>query len=803
MRGLGTCISMVLIILISIQIPSIVSGDTVITAEEVEVLEAGSFEDSTIWSISSTSGFSQNPAQYSTGIVADGELSFTHNRPENYNEYTAWSEFSPTSSNYSIGSPDSFYTWSRGPNITVGGFEFDGMNSLILSNVSLVVHFEIPDVLYSDTVRIILGGTGSEKLVKTYARTVSGVFKMNNPLIIPLDEYAEWDWELAESSYVTIDYVSQGGGSDDSEVRVDAVGIKVKFLQPWYSFENVKATHELMGTGAPVIDIDPYEGNITGLEIQSCGLTTKGDSPGLWSFEIEKPFNQILGRIHLFGDGNQTVEVSPLDWEGLGFSGPEFVLYENRELLSYPKLIESPDNYYLVRVTIYDGCVSSARIDINDPHLEVTGSIAGDVSGLSQAGSSLRFAMGDYLIEEMPINLGSFSLSAPIGHALPSHSGSIEFGIASRFQWASDGSPETLVIHIESVSISGGYMLDWDRDPVCIELEDIQLVEDGGGVLLPMSVTCTDDLTPGEELIVSAYSSQEEIVSVYSEGSSLVIQPVSDSHGEAFVQLVVEDERGNEWSDSFRVFVSEVEDPPVFEGLPMSIYVEVGETATLELRLYDPDSENLMVTSSRSWAIFSEGILSLTPVETGLHPVEITVNDGSSQYSEIIDVIVTSKSDLLVESVSITNSVTGDSKILDGQVGRIVANIRNQGMGDASGVEARCYVDGALVGTSTIGYIPSGGLGYIQCDAVFQGPSTQYVRIEVDYSGSILETDESNNIREVEVAVHESTNGEEGGIGVGNDAILLSLAIGIMVICLVGVWIGPGRVRKPFRKKRE
>ncbi len=179
------------------------------------------------------------------------------------------------------------------------------------------------------------------------------------------------------------------------------------------------------------------------------------------------------------------------------------------------------------------------------------------------------------------------------------------------------------------------------------------------------------------------------------------------------------------------------------------------------------------------------------------------MNDGNSQYSEIIDVIVTSKSDLLVESVSITNSVTGDSMIIDGQVGRIVANVRNQGMGDASGVEVRCYLDGALVGTSTIGHISSGGLGYIQCDAVFQGPSSQFVRIDVDYSGSILETDESNNIKEVEVIVHDSTNGEERGIGGVNDDVLLALAIGIMIICLAAVQIGPGRVRKPFRKDRK
>ena len=800
MRGLGRCISLVCIMLISIQIPGIASGDTVITAEEREVIEAGSFEDSSIWSISSTSGFSQNPAQFSTGIVADGELSFTHDRPENFDEYVGWSRSSPTSSNYSTGSPDGYYTWSRGPNITVEGFRFEGMSSMILTNVSLVIHFEIPDVLYSDTVRIILGGVGSEKLVKTYTRTVSGVFKMNNPLIIPLDDHAQWDWDLAESSYITIDYVSQGGGSDDSEVRVDAVGIKAKFLQPWYSFENVKATHELIGERSPVIDVGPYEGNFSNLDIGSCGLSPGGDEPGIWEFEIEKPYNQILGRIHLFGTGNQTIEVGPGDWENLGFFEPEYEIYENGELLIYPKLIESADNKYLVRITIHDGCISSARIDINDPHLEVRGTISGNISGLSQTGSSLRFAMGDYLIDSMPISLGDFTITVPIGYALPSPSESAEFGIASRFQWASDGSPETLVIHIESISISGGFLLEWDRDPVCIGLEDIQLVEDGGGVLLPLSVTCTDDLTSEEELIVTAVSSEESIVSVYSEGSSLVIQPVSESHGESMIQITVEDQRGNEWSDSFRVFVLEVEDPPSFEGLPMSLYVEIGDTATIELQIYDPDTENLVVSSSRSWAVFSNGILSLTPVETGVHSVEVIVDDGNSQYSQIIDVIVTSKSDLLVESISISNSVTGGSRMADGQVGRIVAYVRNQGMGDASAVEVRCYLDGALVGTATIGHISSGGLGDIQCDAVFQGPSSQLVRIEVDYSGSILETDEGNNVKEVDVSVSGPSNKDEGGVGENHESVLLALVIGVLIICLAAVQIGPGRVRKPFNK---
>ena len=311
MNGFRGCITIISIILISTQIGVIVGGDSVVSVDDNEVLEAGSFEDSSLWSISSTSGFSQNSAQYSMGMVADEELSFTHDRPENFDEIISWSSSSPTSSNYSTGNPDGYYTWSRGPNITLEGFEFDGMSSLVLANISLVIHFEIPDVLYSDTVRIILGGVGSEKLVKTYTRTLSGVYKMNNPLVIPLDDQAQWTWQLAEGAYITIDYVSQGGGSDDSEVRVDAVGIKARYLQPWYSFENVKATHELNGHGMPVLDFGPYDGDINGLVAESCGLTNDGGSPGIWEFTVTAPYGQELGRIHIFGDGNFTIEAMP------------------------------------------------------------------------------------------------------------------------------------------------------------------------------------------------------------------------------------------------------------------------------------------------------------------------------------------------------------------------------------------------------------------------------------------------------------------------------------------------------------
>ena len=793
MNGFRGCITIISIILISTQIGVIVGGDSVVSVDDNEVLEAGSFEDSSLWSISSTSGFSQNSAQYSMGMVADEELSFTHDRPENFDEIISWSSSSPTSSNYSTGNPDGYYTWSRGPNITLEGFEFDGMSSLVLANISLVIHFEIPDVLYSDTVRIILGGVGSEKLVKTYTRTLSGVYKMNNPLVIPLDDQAQWTWQLAEGAYITIDYVSQGGGSDDSEVRVDAVGIKARYLQPWYSFENVKATHELNGHGMPVLDFGPYDGDINGLVAESCGLTNDGGSPGIWEFTVTAPYGQELGRIHIFGDGNFTIEAMPEGQTSM----------ENWETYGNGDLLDQRDVTNSIRLTIYDGCISLARVDVNDPQLVVSGTISGDVTGLSQAGSSIKFALGSFLINSVPINLGEFEFSLPIGHALPTESSSAEFGIASRFQWASDGSSETVVVHIESASISGGYTIEWDRDPECISMNDIDLEEDGGSVLIPLSVTCTDDITDPSNLVVEATSSAQEIVYVYSEGSSLVIQPMPESFGESTVSVVIIDEGGNEWRDSFKVDVSEIEDPPRLEGLPMSVYVEIGESAELEIEIIDPDTENLMISTSRSWAVYSEGILTMSPVETGVHSVEIVVSDGNSQYSQMIDVVVTSKPDLVVETISVSNPDTGGSGLRDGEVGTILSYVRNEGMGDAGGVEVRCYLDDALVGTSTIPLVTPGGLEEVQCDAVFQGPGIQLVRVEVDNSGSILETDEGNNVKELEVTVGTNSQSPSEEDESNRNAIILASSIGVMMICLAFLRVGPGRVKKPYNRSRK
>ena len=255
------CLFTVIVILGLLFPLPIYSADEVISVEEIELLESGNFQDSEEWEISSTSGFSTNIAEYSVGMVADNELSITHSRPDNFVTHTEWATSSITNSNNTLGNPDSFYTWSKGPDITMSGYDFSSFNTYIIENVSVVLHISIPEELYQDEVYIKLQNHGSDKLITvlTNVDTPGGLNRMNNPLVISLDDLVEWDWEKIEDTQFTIDYASDNIGPDDSEVRVDAVGIRVKYNQPWYSFENVKAETVVSSNELPIIDFGPYE----------------------------------------------------------------------------------------------------------------------------------------------------------------------------------------------------------------------------------------------------------------------------------------------------------------------------------------------------------------------------------------------------------------------------------------------------------------------------------------------------------------------------------------------------------------
>ena len=140
---------------------------------------------------------------------------------------------------------------------------------------------------------------------------------------------------------------------------------------PWYSFENIKANHEANIEKLPIIDFSPYDGDKEGLDIVSCGLTPNGENESYWNFEVDVPYGQELGRIHVYGTGNYSIGVIPEGIEG------DFSPKQSGDL------IDNPTEKQFVRIQIFDGCIEAARVDVNDPRLIVNGRISGSTNGLS------------------------------------------------------------------------------------------------------------------------------------------------------------------------------------------------------------------------------------------------------------------------------------------------------------------------------------------------------------------------------------------------------------------------------------
>ena len=773
------------------------AGDSVIETREVEILDAGDFTDDSLWEISNTRGFSQDVALHTIGMVADSELSFTHSRPDNFGEFTAWASTSSTGSNATFGEADGFYTWSRGPNISMGGYSFSGLHDYEIEDVSLVLHFSIPDVLNNDEVNVLLQNHGADILITTYARTLSAVNRMNNPLVMSLDDLADWNWVNIEGTQFTVDYVSDNVGADDSEVRVDSVGLRVKYHQPWYSFENAKAVHSSTVESSPIIEFGPYEGEVVGLSQNTCGLAHSGSEEASWTFYVDVPPSQILGRIHVFGSGNHTIWTSNAE-------GGDFSEVQNGEIL------DDPESAKEIRIEGDDGCISRAIVDVNDPQLLVSGSVTGSVSGLSQSASYIRFAIGEELVHSEAMEMGDFSISIPVGHALPSNGEEMEVGVAARFEGSSNGTAETTVVHIHSMSISGGYVVDWDYDPICSSLDDLHLLEDEGGQIIPISSRCWDDVTPAGELTVVAQSSNPEIVEAVGEGNLLRVQPMDDSHGSSLVEVAVSDQSGNTWEGSFVVNVEPVEDPPSISDLPTTIYIDLGSSVTIEPIFFDADTGDLEVTTSKSWALVDEdGKISLTPVEAGSHTLTVTVSDGENQDSQSIEVVVTAKPDLVVESVELrigtnsqviwANNSAFSSEFSQGDVVEIISYVRNEGRGPASGIQFRCTVNGLLVDSGTINDIAPGELKMATCDAQLVDSSSNLpVSFEIDSTDSIEEVSEENNAIVSEIRVNPNYMPAKDS---GN-AVLVVVSIVVIIASFAIFQLGPRPVKKEFDRRK-
>ena len=110
--------------------------------------------------------------------------------------------------------------------------------------------------------------------------------------------------------------------------------------------------------------------------------------------------------------------------------------------------------------------------------------------------------------------MGNFNFDLPIGQFIESTDDSIEIKIQAWFNWDSLGSSSTTAFELSSISVEGGFDLEWDENPVCESLGPQNFLEDGGGILIPFINNCYDDRTSNENLSVVFEVEDESLISV-------------------------------------------------------------------------------------------------------------------------------------------------------------------------------------------------------------------------------------------------------------------------------------------------
>ncbi|MFL2953745.1 MAG: hypothetical protein CBD52_000345 [Euryarchaeota archaeon TMED192] len=743
--------------------------------------------DENVWTLSATSGFAGDEAQYTDTSINSGTLQFTHQRPRNYQSHISYASNSETGATLATGVPDGDYSWSKGPDIIVSGFDFQGLETRDIIEVTLRLHISIPDPMPSDEVMIVVDDGSSVTLVSTIARTTGPIDRFTIPLNYGLGNGSVWDWAMLSAASVKIDYVSDGA-PDDSEIQVDAVALEVSFFQPWYGFENAKAVATITPSSHPIMDFDVNSGSIAGLEISPCGLQPSGNSPGEWSIlTVIPPFEQSLGRIHIISEEGLDATLA------IRTPGSQWTTWSEGALLPQALSLD-------IMLVIRDGCVGGLRVDINDPTLYVTGTVDGNMSGIVPESSHIRFAIGTNLALEVPFLNGPFSYEIPVGDLLPSSGGDLLLGIGTRFQWSSDGEEESVTMIIESMTISGGYSIDIDTSPTCLTPSNQYLVEDEGGITVPILSACSDDRDPYSQLEITATSRIDELLDLTISGGDLQIQPFQDSSGSSMVDITVSDSADNYWSGSFLVDIQPVADPPSVQGLPSTITVELGETLRIPLTITDPDTEELTITTSRSWANIDDSHLVLTPVVPGSSLLVITVGDGIAYIDIEIDVIVRALPLLMIDDVSSFNDDLNE-ELPPGTLIDLSTTVWNQGEGAAFDIDVSCHVDGILYQNIRIPLIEPNSPAQVTC--AIPAPTEQgefTISVEIESKNQVI--DPSSSLQYSIVAAVEGPIDESGILSTilsGNNTSIALLIVLFSTLCGAALYLGPNKVRKPYR----
>ena len=351
----------------------------------------------------------------------------------------------------------------------------------------------------------------------------------------------------------------------------------------------------------------------------------------------------------------------------------------------------------------------------------------------------------------------------------------------------------------KQLSLSGGYSIEDDEDPVCQNVGGQHLTEDAGGIVLPLITRCTDDRTPSDDLVVTFANSAPDVANVELTEGQVVVSLVPEASGNAVITTTVMDAAGNTWTETWTVHVASLDDAPVVGEFPGTVPVEHEVETTVSIDVSDVDSANLQATTNRSWATvdLAAGVVRLTAPTPGYVSVGVTICDDTSCTDRTLDLDVRALADLSIDDLAAPSAELEAGSIVD-----VVVYVRNSGAVTATLVDVRLTADGELIGTGEIPLIEPGGLGVVEFAWKVPEDGDALIRLEaeVDRSATTDERDESNNIDSLVVTVVEPEETTDDGQSAGLELSGLTV-VGTTVfvlIAIVGLFaaFAPKRIRK-------
>ena len=780
------------------------SARSVHETTDYDLFPQGSLTDASDWSMQATTSFTSQPATYTDAMVADQRITMVHQRPQNLDSMEYWGANSPSASDNVVGSPDGLFAWSTGPVMSVDGFDFSASTQYIITSVDVLVAFKVTDALSIDSVRLSMDWSNGTDLMRTWSNTNGAIDYINNSAYrLSIDSVDDWSWSMLSSIELTMDYVSVGQ-SDDARLELDAIGIEVTMESAWYGGEVAQAVSTASGHQMPIQEIDMSQGEYNGMSLSVCGLeSTDMTTIGSWtSAVLQRPAEQYFGRIHF--DVNETGTESNVSVQyATSADGESFTAFTIHNTEALPAA-----EYLKVRILTDTSCITSVRVDVNDPTLSLAGRIYGDGSGIDGNYSRWTISVGGATVANLPVSVGEFNHQIPIGAYMNPGQTELSIMVKSWFTWDSDGSASTTALEVNSIEVGGGYDIFYDEDPVCQLVGDQQLSEDGGGIFVPLLTRCTDDRTDPNLLNVEIENSQPDLVDVSLDQGEVRVSLLSEQSGSAQILMTVSDEAGNSHVESFNIIVNSIDDAPVLNEFPSLVRVEHAVATILGFTWSDVDTlpADLTLSSNKTWVevdLINSSLLITAPTP-GYTSVELTLCDETTCVERVLDLDVRSLPDLRIDSVVVGEGSADGTfvELTEIELGSYVTArvyVANGGFVNAEMVTIRCTVNGVVGDIATITTLEPGAMSIATCE--FQAPvEGQLIRVDAIVDGGELidEGDETNNEGSKNLVLIESSVVAD----VNSDEALSTTTIWIISIIALVVIIGgftflaPAKIRK-------